>query len=99
MSQLSTARKALARELPGCPEGLIEFYAGLVLIMGDDVTMQDVHLAWALWTVRYNPSHHCLVPFDHLPDYEQDKDQLYVDAIRKVAADMTDVPRETKEEA
>lgn len=94
MSQLNAARKALAQELHGCPEGLIEFYAGLVLIMGDEVTMQDVHLAWALWTVRFNQSHHCLVPFDELPDYERGKDQLYVDAIRKVAA-MLDVPRET----
>ncbi len=71
-------------------KGLQNVYALLVLVKGTDVTLADVHDAWAVninqhWDFEQFGNHRSLVPFDQLSEEVQEKDQKYVDAIREVA--------------
>lgn len=73
-------------------KGLQNVYALLVLVKGEDVTLKDVHDAWAVninqtWKIQ-NPGlgdHFSLIPFDQLSEEVKNKDQKFVDAIKKTA--------------
>ncbi len=67
-------------------QSLYRIYALLALIKGQDVTLEDVHDAWAVWRAETNPTHHSLKPFTELTPEVQALDQPYVDAIRQAAA-------------
>lgn len=96
MTYLDEARDALTEQLPNMHPKLLDLYALLVFVKGQEVTCGDVHNAWATWMRPDDPGHRCMVPFNELEDWAQDKDQVYVDAIKAVAARLTaDVPRET----
>lgn len=98
MTYLDEARDALDGELPGLHPKLLDLYALLVHIKGLEVTCEDVHNAWATWTRPVDPRHRNMVPFDELEDWAQDKDQVYVDAIKAVAEKLAaDVSRETED--
>lgn len=60
-------------------------YAALVLAKGEAVTAEDVHNAWAAWATDHQPESRHLLPFKELSAREQRKDDLYVEAIKKVA--------------
>ena len=67
-------------------KGLQNVYAILVLVKGEDVTLKDVHDAWAVninqtWDFDQYGNHRSLIPFDQLSPEVQAKDQNYVDAI------------------
>lgn len=71
-------------------KGLQNVYALLVLVKGQDVTLKDVHDAWAVninqtWDFAQFGNHRSIVPFDELSKEIQDKDQNYVDAIKATA--------------
>ena len=61
-------------------------YAVLLLVKGVVVTAEDVHNAWAAWAADHQPDSRHLVPFKELSLRAQKKDEPYVEAIRKVAA-------------
>lgn len=78
--------KAELREHLRIGKGLQNVYAILVLVKGEDVTLKDVHDAWAVnidqvWDKATNGEHRSVVPFDELSPETQAKDQNYVDGI------------------
>lgn len=75
----------IGRLVPDCPPGLLRLYALLALVTGADVTLEDVHDAWAAYTAATKPGHPALVPFDQLTPATQELDRPYRDAIRQVA--------------
>lgn len=73
----------------------VKLYALLVLIKGENITLEDVHDAWSvMMNFRpYNPpylghEHPSIVPFDKLSYETQQKDKKYADALIKVAKEM-----------
>lgn len=74
-------------------KGLQNVYALLVLVKGEEVTLQDVHDAWAVninqtWDFDTYGNHNSLIPFKDLLANVQDKDQHYVDAIKATAIEL-----------
>lgn len=65
---------------------LYRLYAVLLLAKGKDVTMEDVHNAWAAWASDHQPESRHILPFKELSLRVQRKDRIYVDAIHEVAA-------------
>lgn len=80
-------------------EKLVRLYALLALVKGEDVTLEDVHDAWAMDMnfkeknppYCYGHDHHSLVPFDQLSKETQERDHEYVDAIKDVARILKDM--------
>lgn len=71
-------------------EGLQNVYSLLVLVKGQNVTLKDVHDAWAVninqtWNHAEYGNHRSLIPFDRLSAEIQAKDQAFVDAIKATA--------------
>lgn len=72
---------------------LVRLYALLILIKGKNITLEDVHDAWAM-NMNYKPQtdycygheHKSIVPFNKLSKETQDKDQKYVDILNNIAA-------------
>lgn len=92
MSYISEALKILREELGDEwsdepeSESLLRLYALLALVKGANVTHEDVHNAWALWTEQSNPSHPSIVPFDHLSAEIQQEDRPFLTAIHRAAS-------------
>lgn len=85
-------RGRLAARLPGEDPALLDLCTLLALVRGADVTLADVHDAWALWRSRSNPTHPALVPFDQLKPAVQAMDEPYANAIRATAAKRAEQP-------
>ena len=73
----------------------IKMYTLLVLIKGEDITLEDVHDAWSVMMnfKKHNPpylghEHPSIVPFDQLSYETQQKDKKYADALIKVAKEL-----------
>lgn len=73
---------------------LVRLYALLVLIKGKDITLKDVHDAWAMnmnfraqseWC--YGHEHKCIVPFEELSEEIQNKDRKYADILIAIASE------------
>lgn len=71
---------------------LQRYYALLVLVKGDKITLSDVHDGWAMsMNYReqnkycYGHEHKSIVPFDKLSAECQLKDQEFVDGLKEVA--------------
>ncbi len=67
---------------------LYRLYAVLLLAKGECVTAEDVHNAWAAWASEHEAHSRNLLPYKELSLHAQKKDQLYVEAIHKVAHRM-----------
>lgn len=78
---------ALSLEATPPPDSdfLFVLYAVLMRVKGIEVTLSDVHDAWAAWMSQTTPAHRALVPFDDLGPNVQDEDVPYLEAIRAVA--------------
>lgn len=63
-------------------------YAVLLLAKGEDITVEDVHHAWAAWASDHEPDSRNLIPFKELSLSVQQWDEVYVDAIKEVAQRM-----------
>ena len=91
MNYIDEVKEELANHIK-VGKGLMNVYSLLVLIKGEETTLEDVHDAWAVninqtWT-QQNPGlgdHYSLIPFDQLKPETAAKDQKFVDAIRKTA--------------
>jgi hypothetical protein len=69
-------------------ERLLEMYALLALVKGEDTTLEDIHDAWALHTNRTSPGHPSLVPFEQLEARIQAYDEPYMNAVREAAREI-----------
>lgn len=65
---------------------LTDLYALLVLVKGENTTLEDVHDAWAVWKNRIVPGHKSLIRFDGLTEEVQELDRPYKNAIVEAAA-------------
>lgn len=90
MTYIDTTRTVLEARLPGEDDALFDLYALLVLVKGEEVTLEDVHDAWAVWRSRTAPDHQSIVPFDQLTLSVQKLDQAYADAIAATRADLAE---------
>lgn len=70
---------------------LREFYTLLVLVKGEDVTLADVHNAWAMAKSPSEPGHERIVPFDQLSPEVQELSRPYAEAIRDAAKELREV--------
>ena len=84
MTYIDDARAAVDAELPGLDPELLDLYTLLALI-GVNVTMRDVHDAWAIWQARTDPAHRSIIPFAELASDVQELDRKYTDGIRRAA--------------
>ena len=66
-------------------EGLLDVYGLLVLTVGENCTNKHIHDAWSIWQNRTEPTHKSLKPFNELTKEVQDLDELYRQAVIKVA--------------
>lgn len=64
---------------------LFRLYALLVLVAGQQCTLENVHDAWSTWTAAEDPEHEALIPFGQLSREAQLKDTPYLSAIHRVA--------------
>ena len=87
MNYIAEVKKALAKE-SGCEGHLLDLYTLLVFTKGTDVTLEDVHDAWAIWKNNIMPDHKSLIPFWKLDEDVQELDREYADAIAKVAVEF-----------
>jgi len=82
---VTKARAHLAAEVPNLDPELAKLYTLLVLVKGVQVTLKDVHDAWAVWKNDINYNHASLVPFEDLSEDVQKLDAPYAQAIRYAA--------------
>lgn len=66
-------------------ESLYRAYALLILVKGQDVTLENVHDAWSSWKAGTDPDHESIRPFHELDQVTREKDRPYVETIRRVA--------------
>ena len=94
MTYIDDARDALLTQYPALVHkpGLANLYLLLVLVKGEDVTLQDVHDAWAVWKSKIHPGHTNLVPFGELSPETQAKDAAYADGIAAAAHALKEPP-------
>lgn len=88
MNYASQLVAKLTEYLPDCDPELIRLYALAAMFCGQEVTNEDVHDAWALFTSARRPDHAYLVPFYELPEEIQELDAPYRDAIRRAAKEV-----------
>lgn len=74
-------------------KGLMNYYSLLVLLLGEETTLADVHDAWAVnindsWNKEEFGEHFSMVPFSELKPETAAKDQKFVDAIHKTAIEL-----------
>lgn len=77
-------------------KNLIRLYALLVLVKGENVTLEDIHDAWSMDMnfkditppFCYGHEHRSIVPFDQLSKETQNKDREYLDALISVAKEI-----------
>ena len=71
-------------------EGLLKFYAQLVLTVGTTCTQKDIHDAWSMWQNETMPEHKSLIPFEQLSNEVKQLDEPYRKAVIKVAKEIHD---------
>ena len=67
---------------------LYRLYALLVLIKGEDVSLENVHDAWSVWMASVNPHNSDIVPFSSLDAATRLKDMPYMRVIATVAREI-----------
>ena len=97
MNYLQKISTAIQQEVPSeaLPkdnvDDLFQIYALLLLAKGENVSSEDVHNAWAVWKLIKGEGHEALIPFEELSEGTQKEDQVFVQAIRRVAKRRTHV--------
>ena len=76
-------------------KNLIRLYALLVLVKGENTTLEDIHDAWSMDmnfkeknAYCYGHEHKSIVPFERLSRETQDKEIEYLNAVRKIAKEI-----------
>jgi len=88
MNYINKIRLALDKELNMSDseyEDLLDVYALLVLIVGENCTNEHIHDAWSVWQNNTDPEHRSLITFNQLTKEVQDLDEPYRQAVIKVA--------------
>lgn len=85
MNYIDEIKEELAKHIK-VGKGLMNVYALLVLVKGEETTQKDVHDAWSVNINREFPEHRSLIPFGDLSVETQEKDESYAQAIRDTAA-------------
>ena len=70
---------------PDRERGLYLIYAVLVLTVGEQVTREDVHNAWAAWMAFEGRIYTSVKPFLDLSAADQERDEPFRKAIQEVA--------------
>ena len=70
---------------PDRERGLYLLYAVLALTVGEQVTREDVHNAWAAWMALEGRTHASVRPFSGLSATDQERDEPFRKAIQEVA--------------
>lgn len=83
--------KDLIRKNLRVGKNLQDFYALLILIKGEDITLKDVHDAWAVNQNRIFPEHFSVKPFEELTEEVQNKDLYYLEKLKAVAKEMKEL--------
>ena len=96
MSYAEAAHQEVLRELREIDRGfrsptlametMAYHYTLLAIVKGEETTSKDVHDAWSMATFPFDPTHRSLVPFEELTEEVQAYDDVYRDAIVRVAA-------------
>jgi hypothetical protein len=87
MNYVQEVQEALAAKLGLDPE-LRKLYALLVLVKGEETSLEDVHDAWSIWCNIDRPTHRSLIPFDQLTPKVQELDRLYMEVIHEVSREI-----------
>lgn len=66
-------------------EKLLDLYTLLVLTLGEECTLENVHDAWAVYTSNERPEHSSLIPFQDLKEEIQEYDRPFQEAIISTA--------------
>jgi len=66
-------------------EDLLDVYTLLVLTVGTTCNNEHIHDAWSVWQNKTEPEHRSLKPFKELTEEVQNLDEVYRDAVIKVA--------------
>lgn len=92
MNYVDEVKTELAKHI-NVGKGLMNYYSLLVLLLGEETTLADVHDAWAVnindyWDKETNGEHFSMVPFNDLKPETAAKDQRFVDAIHKTKRNL-----------
>ncbi len=69
---------------------LLSYYSLLVITLGEDTTLADVHDAWAIDKNINMPEHRSIILFEKLTPEVQELDRNYMEAIHKTAKILKD---------
>jgi hypothetical protein len=85
MNYVQKIKNALQEFHPNMDSEMLDVYALLVLVRGEDTSLKDVHDAWSVWKNNIRPDHKSLIPFEELTLEVQNLDEKYAKSIRIVA--------------
>jgi hypothetical protein len=69
---------------PDDADDLFVLYALLARTKGAQVTLSDVHDAWAAWIIQRREEHKALIPYESLDEETKAEDAPYLTAIHAV---------------
>jgi hypothetical protein len=92
---IDTVADKIATEANIKNRSLLQLYTLLVLTKGENITLEDVHDAWAT-SMNFRPvtpncyghEHKSIVPFNQLSEETQNKDVKFVKKLQKIAKDL-----------
>jgi hypothetical protein len=73
-------------------KSLLDYYALLVLIVGENCTQEHVHDAWSVWQAGISSDHRSLKPFAELTKEVQELDEPYRLAVVNVSKKIKETP-------
>jgi hypothetical protein len=83
-------------DMPDMDHKLMDLYLLLLLTVGKNVSLAQVHDAWSIWKDSLSDEqakHPALIPFSQLDKETQDKDQEYADGIYRAAVRLEEYRR------
>lgn len=95
ITYIDTVANKIATETNVKNRSLLQLYTLLVLTKGENITLEDVHDAWAtsmnfrpVTPYCYGHEHKSIIPFDQLSEETQNKDVKFVKKLQKIAKDL-----------
>lgn len=85
MNYIDNITSQLATRFPEDDAAVLRLYTLLVKVAGSNITLENVHDAWAVWRADTEPDHPDIVPFHELTLENQERDRKYAVAIRDIA--------------
>lgn len=69
---------------------LLSYYSLLVITLGEETTLADIHDAWAIEKNINMPEHRSIILFEKLEPRVQELDRNYMEAVHKTAKILKD---------